>query len=92
MIQIRCGVAVLCTVSEPAGPGGEPTVFHVYKENFNYRTETDYDGDDAIHKSFYVANYGGWVKDAYEAAVRCAYAYAIERIVDELSLEKETVA
>jgi hypothetical protein len=90
-IQLRCGVAQLCTVSEPAGPGGKPEVFHVYKEPLNYHEEVDYDDPDNIVKSFHVANYGGWVGETWAEAVKFAYSYAIERVINELVLT-ETVA
>lgn len=89
LIQLRCGVAQLCTISEPAGPGGKPTVFHVYKEPLNYHDEIDYDDPENIVKSFYVANYGGWVDDAWRAAVEYGYTYAIGRVADELNAVKE---
>ncbi len=83
-IQIRCGAAVLCTVSEPAGPGGEPSVFNVYRENLNYREETDYEAVENFLGSFYVANYHGDVAATYREAVKYAYGYAIKRVVNEL--------
>lgn len=88
IIQLRCGVAVLCTVSAPAGPS-TPTMFHVYRENLNSREETNYDEVETIEQTFFVSSHGGWINDAWEAAVRYAYGFAIERVINELNFAKE---
>jgi len=80
-------VAVLCTVGEPAGPGGLATVFHIYRDSMNLREDTNYDDPSTIAQTVMVNQFASDDR-AWAEALSQAYAYAIRRVRDELQGNK----